>query len=124
MSPKTFEAPTMAAALAQVKRELGRDAVILRTRTVQRRGLMGLGSRTFVEITARREAGGPQRQRPGRRDIVERSPRRLAPAGRAVPAPESCGRGDGRGAAPPDGDLRRELADIKSLVLGLVRDGS
>lgn len=118
MSPKTFEAPTMAAALAQVKRELGRDAVILRTRTVQRRGLMGLGSRTFVEITARREAGGPERQEPRRRDIVE-SPRKAAVAVRA-----SCGRADGHGAAPADGDLRRELADIKSLVLGLVRDGA
>jgi flagellar biosynthesis protein FlhF len=42
----------MADALAQVKTELGREAVILHTRTVQRGGILGLGARPWVEITA------------------------------------------------------------------------
>ncbi|MCG3137988.1 MAG: Flagellar biosynthesis protein FlhF [Phycisphaerae bacterium] len=42
----------MAAALAKVKRELGRSAVIMNTRTVKQGGWFGLGRRTFIEITA------------------------------------------------------------------------
>ena len=42
----------MAAALAQVKRDLGPRAVILRTRTVKSGGLFGVGARPVVEITA------------------------------------------------------------------------
>jgi len=39
-------------ALARVKNELGRDAVILHTRSIKRGGLLGLGGRWLVEITA------------------------------------------------------------------------
>ena len=49
---KTFRAPSMPAALALVKRELGPDAVILGTRTSASRGLGGVLGRTQVEITA------------------------------------------------------------------------
>lgn len=56
----------MATALALVKRELGVDAVILHTRTVQRRGLLGLRSKQTIEVTASndvnvlRRAGRPR----------------------------------------------------------------
>lgn len=39
-------------ALGMVKRDLGRDAVILHTRSFKKGGLMGLGGKTMVEITA------------------------------------------------------------------------
>src|SRR4051794_12425773 len=52
MSPKTFRAGTMKEALAQVRRALGGDAVILNTREVRRRRLFGLGTREFIEVTA------------------------------------------------------------------------
>lgn len=42
----------MAAALAEVKRTLGDDAVILHTRTIERRAVLGIGRRRCVEITA------------------------------------------------------------------------
>lgn len=45
----------MAEALEKVKRDLGRAAVILHTRTVRRGGLMGVGARSVVEITASRD---------------------------------------------------------------------
>lgn len=45
----------MAEALEKVKRDLGRGAVILHTRTVRRGGLMGVGARSVVEITASRD---------------------------------------------------------------------
>jgi flagellar biosynthesis protein FlhF len=52
MEPRRFRANSMLDALAQVKRELGRDAVILQTRTVKSGGLCGIGAKTCVEITA------------------------------------------------------------------------
>ncbi|MFQ5410714.1 MAG: flagellar biosynthesis protein FlhF [Phycisphaerae bacterium] len=42
----------MSDALAKVKRDLGKDAVILHTRTCQRGGLLGIGTRSVFEITA------------------------------------------------------------------------
>jgi len=51
---KTFRATTMPQALAQVKSQLGSDAVIMHTRTIKRGGFMGLGAHTVVEITARK----------------------------------------------------------------------
>lgn len=52
MQLKTFNAPSMAEALAQVKRELGPDAVIIHTRATRVGGILGLGSRNAVEVTA------------------------------------------------------------------------
>jgi flagellar biosynthesis protein FlhF len=52
MKLKTFSAPTMAEALAQVRKGLGRDAMILHTRTYRMGSWLGLGGKTMVEITA------------------------------------------------------------------------
>ncbi len=52
MNLQTFQAPTMADALSQVKKTMGVDAVILHTRTYQRRRWLGLRRREIVEITA------------------------------------------------------------------------
>jgi flagellar biosynthesis protein FlhF len=51
-SAKTYRAGTLKEALAQVRRDLGGDAVILNTREVRRRRLFGLGPRELVEVTA------------------------------------------------------------------------
>jgi flagellar biosynthesis protein FlhF len=52
MELKTFRAHSMADALAEVKKDLGRDAVILHTRTYKVGGVLGVGSKNVVEITA------------------------------------------------------------------------
>src|SRR5438045_6564340 len=52
MNLRTFAAPTFAQAMALVKTEMGSEAVILHTRTLQRRRWMGLRRREVVEITA------------------------------------------------------------------------
>ena len=52
MNVKTFQGPSIAEALAKVKQELGANAVILHTRSFKRGGVMGLGAKTVVEITA------------------------------------------------------------------------
>jgi flagellar biosynthesis protein FlhF len=52
MNLKTFRAPSMAQALAEVKKDLGSDAVILHTRAYKAGGVMGMGAKSVVEITA------------------------------------------------------------------------
>ncbi len=52
MNVKTFQGSSIADALAKVKLELGSNAVILHTRSFKTGGVMGLGARTVVEITA------------------------------------------------------------------------
>jgi len=49
---KTYRARTMAEALSEVKRDLGADAVIIRTRSFKMGGVLGFGARPVVEITA------------------------------------------------------------------------
>ena len=55
--PKRFQAPTMAEAYDQVRRELGDQAVILSTRKAFAPGLFGQPGRQFVEVVARAGAG-------------------------------------------------------------------
>lgn len=52
MKLKTITAKSMSEALAEVRRQLGDDAVVLHTRSVKRGGLLGLGARSMVEVTA------------------------------------------------------------------------
>ena len=62
MMRKTYVAPTMAQALAQVKSDLGRDAVILYARNVRKNGLLGLlGGKCLWEVTAVPHAESPTR---------------------------------------------------------------
>ncbi len=49
---RRFTAPVIGDALAMVRRTLGEDAVILRTRKVRRGGLLSFLSRELVEVTA------------------------------------------------------------------------
>ncbi len=116
MKPRTYQADTMAGALAKVKRDLGQRAVILRTRTIKSGGLFGVGARARVEITAGEETAGPPAQ----------PVREAAPARRAVAAP-MLERESGRVAKAPvpqprvSAAVQRELQDIKSLVQRLVQ---
>src|SRR2546428_7346306 len=65
MNLQTFRAPTMAECLAEVKRVMGPEAVILHTRTLTLKRFLGLRRREIVEITAGRGLnGGPPRPPP------------------------------------------------------------
>jgi flagellar biosynthesis protein FlhF len=61
---KTYHAYSMAEALAAVKRELGADAVILRTRSFRRGGFLGIGRRTVFEVTATASAEAQAKSAP------------------------------------------------------------
>jgi len=52
MKLKTYTADTMAQALAQVRKDLGKDAMILHTRSFRVGAWFGLGGKNMVEITA------------------------------------------------------------------------
>ena len=52
MKVKTYRAPTLAEALAEVKQDLGREAVILQTRRLRQGGFLGLMATEVVEVTA------------------------------------------------------------------------
>jgi len=52
MDLKTYRGSSMAEALAEVKKDLGKDAVILHARTTKAGGVLGFGGKPLVEITA------------------------------------------------------------------------
>lgn len=52
MRLKTYRAKSMPEALAAVKKDLGKEAVILHTRAIKRGAIFGWGGRTVIEITA------------------------------------------------------------------------
>src|SRR3954454_24155953 len=102
MNLRTFSAPTFAQAMSLVKSEMGGDAVILHTRTVQKRKWMGLRRNEIVEITAgngltvpsrpvrRPAAGGAQATKlraAGARDIAGQRP--TGPARPVAQSPQS-----------------------------------
>ena len=82
MQLQTFQGDTMAEALARVKSTLGLEAVILHTRTVQQRRLLGLRRKQVVEITAGRGVNIPKRE-PPRKPVMTQTPAR--PAGQSQP---------------------------------------
>src|SRR3954454_21823762 len=83
MGGKTDRARTMKEALARVRRDLGGDAVILATREVRRRRLLGLGMRELIEVTA--SDGLPARTKAAARPPSP-TPPTPAPAPTSVPA--------------------------------------
>lgn len=52
MRIKVFQAATMKDAMAQVKDELGDDAVILHTKRIKKGGILGYGAKEIFEVTA------------------------------------------------------------------------
>jgi flagellar biosynthesis protein FlhF len=62
MELKTYQAKSMSEALIKVKADLGSAAIIMHTRSIQRGGVLGVGGRTLVEITATTDERVPQAQ--------------------------------------------------------------
>lgn len=52
MRVKTYRAPTLAAALAEVKADMGNDAVIVQTRRLRQGGFLGMLATEIVEVIA------------------------------------------------------------------------
>lgn len=117
MSLKTYQGATMAEALASVKRELGRDAVILQTRTIRRGGMFGLGGREIIEITASTDVNvAPRPVRSSRPDPLARmfgqSRPTVAPAAPLAESPK---------AMAEVGGVKEDLTAIRQMVNDLVK---
>lgn len=78
MRLKTYRAHTIADALAQVKKDFGRDAVILHTRSFKIGSWFGFGGKPVVEITASDTVNVVPRAGSSRAAVKESTPRREA----------------------------------------------
>ncbi len=117
MHIKRFEAPTLAVALAQVKAELGEDALILGSRTIRRgRDRFGLLSRTVVEVQAAKE-----RKAGGRSPEASAAPPRDESDGVAVDLGEAAreGRDDHDRFARFEAEMRGELRALHRAIVDL-----
>lgn len=117
MTVKTYRGKTPGEALAQVKRELGSNAVILHTKTSRTGGVLGVGARTITEITATAgtgKAGGGvvKGGARGARGAVRPS------AGKA----SSSARGSGERARVEMDVERRDLLELSGGRLGAGRE--
>jgi flagellar biosynthesis protein FlhF len=144
MELKTYQARSMSDALAKVKSDLGRSAVILHTRTIRRGGLFGIGARSWVEITATNDARVIEARaaakamddssvfRPGK--VIRQAAMEYGTAGPAAPpdaAPSKAAEPmptppPEPAAVPPDAlvaadpDIRRDVEEIRSMVTDLL----
>jgi len=139
MNLKTYQAQSMSEALAMVKKDLGRDAVILHTRSFKKGGVFGLGGKSVVEITAATDVnvlparrGRATEQRPSRPSAAGEPGRGRASAldRNEPPHPASAGTVAGASAGAAAGltdsvslsELRGELGQLRSMVADLVRE--
>jgi len=103
----------MADALALVKSELGRDAIILNTRSLTKGGIFGLGGKPYVEITAVQQLS----------DLPPALTRGTLPlqSGRMARAPDS--RRPQAPSTPPvlSDRLMSEVGALRSMIQDLVR---
>lgn len=122
---ETIRAAGMAEALAEVKRKLGGDAVILHTRTVAQQSLFGK-KKPLVEITAAPASDASQANRTRQRDVsmpVDPNAPVLAAAGRSADiAAERLSAGvDSSNVESLDRRVLDEVSDLKSIVRDLVK---
>jgi flagellar biosynthesis protein FlhF len=120
MNLKTFQASTMAEALASVKSSMGSDAVILHTRTYHKHHWLGLRRKEIVEITAGRGMRLPER--PVRRPIPTDAYRPM-PARKPAPPPGALGRQlleTPIAQAAVMAGMAQEMSALKTMVQGLV----
>jgi len=110
MNAHRYTATTMEAALAKVKSELGRDAVILHTRCYRTGGLLGIGAREMVEVTASNDVRVTPRARPSAATAVA-----VAPATPLEKVYKHAGASDNLSA------IRNEIAGVRTMIEDLVR---
>lgn len=125
----------MSEALARVKQDLGRDAVILNTRHIRRGGVLGVGARAMVEVTAtaddrvtalRRQLAVAGEDAPERSagapaiDRVAGKTKPVAPGAAAAPIDEAAPAISAKVGLPSE--LREELEAIRRMVGDVMRN--
>ena len=119
-------------ALSLVKREIGPDAVIVRTRTFKQGGILGLGARAMVEVTARQnDLSQPSTSRRKKNHApfhriyaASAGAPFLHQANCPLPIPPAPG-GAARGEPaylPFSEEIKHQITDLRSLVEALVKE--
>jgi flagellar biosynthesis protein FlhF len=109
MNLRTYQAATMAQALAQVKHDLGRDAVILHTRNFRKGWLLGwLTGKSMWEVTASPSVNVPPRASEGK---YQPAAAKEWDAGKKTRA---------TGLAGPEGSVGNEMGQIRRMVQSLL----
>lgn len=136
MKLRTYQATSMAEALVAVKRDLGRDAVILHTRTFRKGGFLGFGGRQMWEITAspniniaspsprarKAAAAMAPASRPRQSVSVIDGPAQLPEVGLYAPASSSVGQGVTESPSTGnDNGLGRQVQALTTMVETLLR---
>ncbi len=113
MNARTYEAGSMSEAIAEVKRDLGRDAVILHTRRRRKGALLGvLGGRRVWEVTAASSVNVLPRGSQGRYEPAQADSEQ--PAGRTAVAEPS------RPSQPVGHEGDERLEEIRQMVRSLM----
>jgi flagellar biosynthesis protein FlhF len=112
----------MSEALAKVKRDLGRQAIILHTRTLRKGGFIGIGGRTIVEITATSDVNvlHPALSRGIIRPAAVAGGHVRQAEGTALHVAET--EASQERARQPDKGLREEISQIRALVQTMLRE--
>ena len=115
MRVKTFRGENMAAALSQIRQELGKEAVILGTQTVREDG------RSLCEVMAALEhPGQAPAPRPAARPAGDGATAKQAVGGNGA-SPASAGQLFAGPGKPEQADWNREWCEIKGHLLALMR---
>ena len=112
MHIKRFEGPSMKAVLAEIRAELGEDALILSSRSIRKsRGAFGLMAKSCVEVQAavERQAGGQRTAPQPERNTAPEG----QPGGQPGVAAES-GAAHGRSLTDTIEQLQREVQRLQS----------
>ena len=140
MTERTYHADTMANVLGDVKHDLGRDAVILKTRSYRKGAFLGLiGGKSMWEITACAAAELPDGEQRGQyvpEFPLERAPEPLleerqgkgkTPVTHEAKTPAADALAQLASAAPGGAvasQLAGEVADLKQMVAAIINQGS
>jgi len=121
----------MPEALAMVKRDLGRDAVILHTRTFRKGGLFGIGGKKVVEVTAATGVNVLPARRSARRSAAQQNDGTVEAEGGQTASGQVAERQASASALGVNGalvdsvaisELRNELGLLRSVVADLVKE--
>lgn len=108
MKVKKFIAPNMPEAMKMIRNELGKDAVILNSKVVQKGGIFGFFTKKNIEVIAAVDPQPIPKKQPVRKEIQEQKVE-LKPASSIKPVEIQ----------KTDDELLKEIKDLKEMLKGL-----
>ncbi len=124
---RVFEAPTIFEAYSKLKRELGEEAIILRTRSFKKGGIMGLWGQKAVEITASEPSAATARKPSSRSriDVMDGANTQTDATITADTTPATKAKYPSRvsGSLPVTDSLQHELKEIRQMIMEMQESG-